>query len=467
MNVITKIVIYYNCTEKIKRKLNFDKNKLLNIPYKIWIWAENNPLKAILIAGIFVRLLVVFLYQHITLYPDSEDYIVLARRLLSFDLSGYEGQRSPGYPLLLSLSNISYIITVVIQAITGIITLIFFYKICLITGLSKKASLITTIIICLYLPTIFFEVAILTESLTLLVITLIFYLVLKIWKRDSEQYILLSLLCGYLVLIKPFYVFLPILLFLFLLSNRLQVKAVLLKSVFVIIVPVILFLGWSYVNKINTGYFTSTTFYGFNLAQNCVSFAEKTTPEYAETGNIYARYRDNRVSDKEVSMTIWEAYPELKAKTGLSFPDLSKKLYDYSIVTIKMNPAAYIKQVFVSWRDFWKTSLYWEYDSFAISGANDIILYICYAERILLQLIKILFVLLIPYNIISAIRKRMAKPQLIISIIVFTTSVLQAMITYGTNSRFSFPFEMLIILAVILNIKSIRIKNKRLIQSQL
>ncbi|NDV93994.1 hypothetical protein D0T84_03560 [Dysgonomonas sp. 521] len=435
----------------------------MGIPYKIWIWAENNPLKAILIAGIFVRLLVVFLYRHVTLYPDSEDYIVLAERILSLNLSGYEGQRSPGYPLLLAIGNISHIVTCSMQLIAGTVNLLLFYRLSLSSGLSNKVSLITTLLLCCYIPAIFFEVAILTETITLLSITLIFYLFVRIRIGQSKQYILLSLTCGFLVLIKPFYVFLPLLLFLFSLSGNTSIKTVFFKSIYIAIVPVIFFLGWSYVNKVNTGHFTSTTFYGFNLAQNCVSFAENTTPEYAEIGNIYAKYRDNSVSDKEAAMTIWEAYPELEAKTGLSFPGLSEKLYDYSIATIRMNPAAYIKQAFVSWRDFWKTSLYWEYDSFAISGANDIVLYICYAERVLLQLIKILFVLLIPYNIISAIRKRRVEPQVVISIIVFTASVLQAMITYGTNSRFSFPFEMLVVLAVILNLRNIRIKNKRFI----
>jgi hypothetical protein len=425
---------------------------------KIKVWVTNNPVKAIIVAGIVVRLPVIFLYRHITLYPDSEDYVILAKRILSLDISGYEGQRSPGYPLLLALSNISYTITVIIQLITGIITLIFFYKTCLTAGLRKKASLIITIILSWYLPTIFFEAAILTETLTLLVITLIFYLFLKIWKKESDRYILPGILCGYLVLIKPFYIFLPVLLFLFLLPKGLSARTVLSKSVLMIIIPAIVFLGWSYVNKVNTGYFTSTTFYGFNLAQNCVSFAEKTTPEYAEIGNMYAKYRDNRIPDKEVAMTIWEAYPELEEKTGLSFPALSKKLYDYSIATISENPVAYTKQVLISWRDFWKTSLYWEYDSFTIPHANSVILYICYAERILMQLIKILFVLLIPYNIIKAIKKKKLSPRFIISVVVLTASILQAIITYGTNSRFSFPFEMLIVLSVVLNCVFIKTK---------
>lgn len=434
------------------------KNNLLITKNNIWAWAIDNPVKTIIITGVIIRLVLAMVYQHITLYPDSEDYFVLANRLLALDLSGYEGQRSPGYPVLLAISNLSPTIIILLQACMGIATLILIYKTCLTLDISKKLSLIVTLILAFYLPTIFFEFSLLSETLTLLFTILVFYLFINIWKDKSNHYLLLGLSCGYLVLIKPFYIFLPIILFLLLFLKSSSNKKHLLRAIYILIIPAIVFLGWSYVNKTNTGYFTSTTFYGFNLAQNCVSFAEKTTPEYTEIGEIYAKYRDNRISDKEIAMTIWEAYPELEEKTGLSFPDLSKKLYDYSITTIKKNPGEYIKQVFISWRDFWKTSLYWEYDSVALPYANNIILYICYAERILLQLLKIMFVLLIPYNIIRSIRKCKLTTATIISLIVLTASVLQALATYGTNSRFSFPFEVVIVLSVLLNIIEYRKK---------
>jgi hypothetical protein len=411
----------------------------------------NNPVKTIIITGVLIRVLLIIIYRHITFYPDSEDYIQLAERILDFNLSNYEGQRSPGYPALLAISGISYTITIILQVGIGIVSLILIYKTCILAGISNRLSLIITLVLACYIPAAFFELALLSETLTLFFVLLTVYLFLNIRTKKLKYYILLSLSCGYLVLIKPFYIFLPAILFIILLFSNHRTKHLFRKTI-IILVPAIFFLGWSYVNKINTGYFTSTTFYGFNLAQNCVGFAEKTTPEYAEIGRIYAKYRDNRTSDKEIAMTIWEAYPELEKETGLSFPDLSKKLYDYSISTIQENPAAYLKQVLISWRDFWKTSLYRENDRFAATYANDVIRCVCYVERIVLQLVKILFVLLIPYNITQSIRKKKFPPQTLISIVVITASVLQALITYGTNSRFSFPFEALMVISVVLNL---------------
>jgi 4-amino-4-deoxy-L-arabinose transferase-like glycosyltransferase len=409
--------------------------------------------KIIILTGIFTRVLIAVLYQHITLYPDSADYVNLAGCILQFDFAKYGGERSPGYPLLLAATNISCLFTVILQSASGIASLILAYKTALTIGINKKASLFAALGLSCYIPIVFFEFAILPETLTLFTITVIFYLYFFICSGKSEIFYnrLLIIACSLLVLIKPFYIFLPVLLFVFLFFNRITKREVLFKYIGVAIIPIALFLGWSYVNKVNTGHFASTTFYGFNLAQNCVSFAEKTTPEYAEIGHIYSMYRDGAGSDKEIAMTIWEAEPELREKTGLSFPDLSAKLYDYSMATIKENPAGYLKQVFISWRDFWKTSLYWEHDSVAVPHAGDVILYVCYAERIILQLIKILFVLLIPYNIIRTVKEKKLSPSFIISGIVLATSILQALITYGTNSRFSFPFELLIVLSVAAN----------------
>jgi len=426
---------------------------------KIWRLIYSNPQKAIVATAILVRLLLALLYQHVTIYPDSEDYIALAERLMAFDLSGYTGERTPGYPLFLILSGADPIISAFLQSIIGVITLIVVYKTFLISGIGRKGSLITTLLLSCYLPVGFFEFAILSEALTFFVVSLVFYyLFIQRNRGDKLSLCWLVTMCCLLVLIKPFYVFLPFILFAVLYAKRRR----LYQYIWLLILPLFLFLGWSYINKVNTGYFVSTTFYGFNLAQNCVSFAEKTTPEYAEIGEIYARYRDRRISDKEEAMVIWDAYPELKDRTGLSLPDLSHKLYEYSIATIKNNPGAYFKQICISWADFWKTSLYWEPYSFEIEEASGPLLYIAYAQRIVLQMVKILFVLLIPYNIISAWRRKKIKPTFVISVVVLAASILQAFVTYGTNSRFSYPFEALIVLSVVLNIIVwVRARRKR------
>ena len=424
------------------------KNDLVSIIY-------SNPIKTIIVAGLIIRLLIIALYQHIAIYPDSGGYIDLAHRILSCDLNGYQGERSPGYPLLLCLANGSLMISVIIQMIIGIVTLIFTYKTLLIVNVRKRISLIVTLLIACYAPNIFFEFAILTESLTQLVLTFTFYTFFGITMQKRTgilSYLLLSFLCGYLTLIKPFYILLAGILFVFLILHSHKIKDIVYKYLVVLIFPLCIGFGWSYVNLLNTGYFVPTTYYGYNITQNCVRFAEKTTDEYKDIGEIYAKYREkNKAEGVSISMSIWAAYDELEAETKLSFVDLSKRLYDYSTATIAKNPGEYLQQVFISWCDFWKTSMYWEYDSFKVTSVKEAMLYFNTAERILFQLIKIIFVLLIPYNLIHYLRRRKYPPQFVISVVVLAASLAQAFATYGTNSRFSFPFELLIVTSVVLN----------------
>jgi len=433
--------------------------------HTIQAWINRYPVLTIVLFGIVVRLIIVSFYGHVTIYPDSVGYIELAERLLSFDLVGYNGERTPGYPLLLCLTGIWPALSAAAQLCMGIASLVFIYKILMLLKVNRKVSLYLTIILSLYIPAIFFELAILTETLTTLCLIIIFYLFFELIIKDAglKNYILLSILCLYVVVIKPFYIFLPFLLVLFLLINNLSFHTV-KRSLFIILLPVLFFVGWSYLNKVNTGYFVSTTFYGVNVAQTCVSFAENTPDEYKQIGDIYAKYRDTEsLNDKELAMTIWAAYPELEEKSGLTGPDLSDLLYKYGIATIKVNPGSYLKQVFISWKDFWKTTLYWEPDGTTIG--RDGLYYICQAQRIVFQLVKLLFIILILFHIASYIRKRKLTPSLIISLVVLSASVLQALVIYGNNSRFSFPFEYLIFVSVYITVIDIRkewdIKQKR------
>lgn len=438
---------------------------ILSRQVKIWVWSINNPIKIIVGFGIILRLIIAVLYQHISIYPDSSGYIYLAERILNLNLSGYEGQRTPGYPLLIALSGNGLPIVILLQAIIGVATSVFVYKSLLLINFGKRYALLFSLGVAAYLPIIFFELCILSETLTLFFITLIFYFLFGIiyFKRTGTiNFIVLSLLCSYLVFIKPFYIFLPFIIFFVLILQRRKTRHVIYRYAIIIILPSLTLIGWCQINYQNTGYFTPTTFYGFNAAQNCVAFAEKTSDEYKQIGDIYAKYRDaNLAINRGTAMSIWEAYNELEATTQLSFVDLSDRLYSYSLATIKQNPLAYLQQVGISWIDFWKTSLYWHYDEFTVPHSNIILKIICYIERALVQLLKIIFVLFIPYNLIHYLKKkRKPNPQFIISFVVLCASVLQAFASYGTNSRFSFPFEILIVASAIMNIYTL-IKTKK------
>lgn len=425
--------------------------------------AVKKPLLTIIIVCLAIRLICILVYRHITIFPDSEGYIGLAELLSNGSLDGYTGERSPGYPLLIAVMGNNLALIAALQMVLGIATALLFFKTVLRLNFPVKCALTVTLLLTTLLHVVFYETAILTESFTLFFVTLIFYMLFGgFYERGFpvKKMLLLGFALGYLTFIKPFYIFLPFIIYGLYVLKFFSLRTIINKRIVILIFPLIAFLGWSYVNKINTGYFVSTTYYGINIAQNCVYFAEKAPAEYKQISDIYVKHREEAIAtNKDVAMTIWFAYDELTEKTGLSFTELSYELAQFSKAAIAANPADYLKQVaLVSWRDFWKVDMYWNYGDFKIAPARKILLALWYVQCHMLLAVKILFVLLLPYHIFIFIRRRKVSPVFIISIIVLSTSILQAMATYGTNSRFSYPFEFFMVVAVLLTFeKKLRI----------
>ena len=162
-----------------------------------------------ILVGILFRLLLSILYFNVTIFPDSGDYINLSKYLLNFNLNGYDGNRSPGYPFLMFLAFGSQKLVILYQLDLGIITSILWYKILLKLQFNTKLSLYIALFLESFLHVYFYETAILVESFTLFLISFLFlqlaygFLDKKKWKID----VLMGFLLGCLVLIKPFYVF--------------------------------------------------------------------------------------------------------------------------------------------------------------------------------------------------------------------------------------------------------------------
>lgn len=417
--------------------------------------------------GLFVRLFIFFIfYTHVTIFPDSSGYIDLSKHILALDYSGYDGMRSPGYPLIIAMSFGNLYLTVFYQFLLGVLTAVLWYLLLINLNFSKKSSLIITLFLQTFINVYFFETAILMESLVLFLLSLVFYLI-TCKKQSFKINVILGFVFGYLVLTKPFYLFLPFLLygFWFLKSPRDFKK--LLSKLIVLVIPVFVFVGWSSVIKKHHGYFSSTTLMGVYLSQNCVRFAEKSPEEYNWLSKPYATYRDKSIAEnKNLAMSIWYAYGDgAYDKYNLEFSELSESLKEYAIVTIAKNPMAYLHQViFYSWRDFWKPTIYWNYYDFNFKYANKLFWIVWFVQKYILHVFRIVFLLLIPIVTIKAIKNRTIDIGFIIMSVIFIASVLQALLTYGTNNRFSYPFEFLIIISVLLHFKE---KELRLLKAAL
>jgi len=416
-----------------------------------------NPFRAIVLFSILSRLFVIALYWNVTIFPDSESYSNLAKLLLHFNIAGYDGERTPGYPLVLAMANNWFPLVVIYQMLLGVVTAIYLFKTLQVLQFSTRASLYITLLLNSMIHVIFYETAILTEAVIVLLVTVSFYHILTLLLNGQAGYrqvFIISLLLGLLTFVKPFFIFMPFIVYCLYTLKGFSFSRIFNRLLIVPFFSLIAFLGWSYINKINTGYFVSTTYYGITTAQNCVYFAEKTPEKYHLISSIYVKYRDQAIAeDKDVAMSIWYAHAELTEKTGLNFVDLSHELNEFAKVAIFNNPGDYARQVAISWKDFWKTSIYWNYNDFNVTYANKVFLGVWYIQSFILVTLKIIFVLLIPYHILMFFKNRKITPQFVIVSLVFSTSLLQAMATYGTNSRYSYPFEFLMIICLLLTFK--------------
>jgi len=440
-------------------------NKLLDS--KLFSFTQSRPIKMLVLIGIFYRIFMFAFYLHSNLFPDSGSFITLGDALLDFDLRWYNGERSPGYPILYFLTFGSTRLTIILQFAIGIITSVFWYKTLLNLQFSAKNSFWIALFLESFLTVFLYESSFLIETLALFLITILFYILSNGYfeKKSIKLELSMSLLLAYLVLVKPFFAFIPFIIYGFVILKNFKFSNFLSQKIIILIFPLMAYFGWSYVNKINTGYFVSTTFYGLNIAQNCVYFAEKGPEEYNWISKSYVKQRQISINENmDIAMTIWRSYGsgDFDEKC-LNFAQLSNELGNYGKATIVNNPKDYLEQVITrSWFDFWLVSGKNAFVPFRVSPFDKVMDVIWFVQNGLLLIFKFTFLALVPFYFFKCFKNKKVTIELIIITVVFATSLLQGLVTYGTNSKYAFPFEFLMIIVVLLFVKKNVRFSKRL-----
>src|SRR5690606_15897135 len=99
-----------------------------------------------------------------------------------------------------------------------------------------------------FLHVLFYETAVLTEALTLFIISAIVFLITIGYfnRNDLNREIIMGLLLGFLVLVKPFFVYVPFLIYGVHLLNNFNVRGIVHKKILIFILPLFAYFGWSY-----------------------------------------------------------------------------------------------------------------------------------------------------------------------------------------------------------------------------
>lgn len=414
---------------------------------------EKYSIFILVIFGLIFRMLFYFFNPNVLLTNDSQTYIDLAKFISSGSLNGYFGGRSPGYSLLITFLGNSIQLVVWFQILIGILSSVFWYRILCHFKFNSIVSLLISLFFSSFLHVLSYEHAILIETVNLFIITLLIYFILK------NQILETAFCLAILVLLKPFYMYLPFVIFVFFTYTNFEWKAILKQKLIVLILPLVVFISWSYVNFLNTGFFVSSTYFGLNKIQNCVNFIEKAPEDFNWIKTPYVKQRalhtENGLGNP---MCIWYAVDngdfEYKKMT---FPQLSNEFGKCADATIKRNFGLYIKQViFLSFKEFWNVEMV-----SSNSLENSFFLkYVWKIQSIFLRSIKTLFLLLIPVYIFRFLKNRQFTIELLLILIVLSTAILQALVVYGSNARYGFPFEFIMITLVLLFIKNNFLQDK-------
>jgi 4-amino-4-deoxy-L-arabinose transferase-like glycosyltransferase len=319
-----------------------------------------------------------FIYLSLTPNPqlDTPGYTELATRLKTLNLTGYNGERTPVYPLILLMGNIDFHRVMIIQLIMGIIISLALYKILMLITKNTILSIIGGLLYTTYLPFLITETQILSESTAIFFMALTFLCFAYIITDKNAKgtnffyFIALGVFSSLTALTRPLFIFLPIIFFLFLVFFFYRKRSLLhheaLLRILLFTLPIIFMIGgWSYAIFRSTGTFGTTTHLGYGLTNVVGGFIEDAPAKYTQIKEIYIKHRNPLMLESGTHRnTIWRAYPEMQESTGLSYGELSRELKSMCIDVIKESPIKYMKQVFQTWAKYWRRgNIEWLYIS--------------------------------------------------------------------------------------------------------
>ncbi|HOM01872.1 MAG TPA: hypothetical protein PLH43_03485 [Acetivibrio sp.] len=313
-----------------------------------------------------VRLVIFFASEPI-ICPDTQSYIDLATMISKLDFSDFDGLRTPGYPFIILLCGLNLKIVVFAQMLMGVLISYFIASTVYKFTNNTVLSLIASGLYSLFIPFLFFEMAILSEITAAFFILLSFVLFANMIKNNDENRVLLKMISIIVIscmaaLTRPIYFVLPLLytaFFILILAKRKHKFPRILLYSFVSLIPLFISIaGWSFVNLKYNNTFSIATGRGFAFMEMAGDYIELAPDDYPYNiiKEIYIRERDENIQNGNPHIdTIWGITDELMEKTGLSYEELAQKVKDMCIKVMLKKPDIYIKAIIRSEINFWKT----------------------------------------------------------------------------------------------------------------
>lgn len=416
-------------------------------------------------------------------FSDTHSYRRLANATYNPKWDGYDGTRTPGYPLIMALFHSKRHIFLAQLAMGLGITLLLFYIGWQISGKIWFGGALA-LAHSLNLGQLLFEANLLTETPTTFWIMLsLAGLAFWLYHPKRRSIVLayaLGLTTTAAALTRPLFIYLPlwVLLYLVVDGRRLRInfhrKARILcvptiKTTLAFLLPVAVLFG-VWINFIHSHFhdWSLTTMVGYQMVQHTGSYFEYVPDKYAALRDTYIKYRNLQIAQHGTQTNaIWDAIPEMTKVSGMTFFDLNRLLVRISTRLILDHPDLYLRDCVEGWWLFWRSPVYWSQGAFSSPGMGAVINVAIRIERPLLWAANILFILLSLLSAGLAIwppRKLPAHgpvarlrsiatglPAFIWCVAgsIWVASILQTLLDHGDNPRFLVPLQSLVVLWVL------------------
>ncbi len=270
----------------------------------------------------------------------------------------------------------------------------------------------------------------------------------------------LGAVAGLIALTRPLYAFVPVVLVLpFVMRRRSSIaRGMIARGICFSLLPALLIVGgWSAYNAARFGTFAPTVLTGYNLSNHSGGFIED-APERDALRDVYLKYRAGTIAETGSHVTtIWAARPEMLARTGLTNAQLSQALASLSLRLFVHHPARYAASVAGSWLRFWNSPGEWRWQGTDNAAVGSVVGALWMMQRCGLIVVNILFLALTMGAACSRRLRAWWRPSPLLATLcalIWATSVVQALLESGSNTRFGVPTQPLVAFVVIVSAAS-------------
>lgn len=208
--------------------------------------------------------------------------------------------------------------------------------------------------------TAYWEISLLTESITGFLLLLSLYLAL--WARPGTRTnVALGIILALLALCHPLFLLYWILPAGYLMAGYWRERRLrLLRFVApVLLIPLASLAAWSTFNYFVNGEWTPSTVSGYVLIQTVMPVIQNAPQGYDGITQTLVGYRDAQIRQTgNATGAVFRAWRDMMNATGLTFSQVANKLTALSMYLMWNYPLAYVQSVGESWRRFWDFAFY-------------------------------------------------------------------------------------------------------------